>query len=242
MIANGTDTALYVYGVVPADAVVSADLVRSGDVAAIVSRVDLAEFGEEPLRRNLEDRDWLEAAVRAHDDVLAQAVGRVPLVPLRFGTVYTSEDGVREMLDEREPELTDALARLSGCVELGVKVFLRGTAQRDEAEPASGRDYLLRKQRARDTAAAAQGAALDAVCALHDRLLALADDARVNRPQPPELSGRSEPMLLNAAYLVRTEHQPEFTAAGDDGGDAGLEVVVTGPWPAYNFVEREDAE
>jgi hypothetical protein len=242
VIASGTGTALYVYGVVPADADVSADLVRSGDVAAMVRRVDLAEFGEEPLRRNLEDRDWLEAAVRAHDDVLAQAVGRVPLVPLRFGTVYTSGDGVREMLDERRVELNDALARLSGCVELGVKVFLRDAGQRDDAEPASGREYLLRKQRARDTAESARGAALDSVRALHDRLLDLADDARVNRPQPSELSGRSEAMLLNAAYLVRTEQQPEFTAAAEDGADAGLEIVVTGPWPAYNFVEPGDAE
>jgi hypothetical protein len=242
VIASGTGTALYVFGVVPADANVSAELVRSGDVAALVRRVDLAEFGEEPLRRNLEDRDWLEAAVRAHDDVLAQAVGRVPLVPLRFGTVYTNEDGVREMLDERRADLSEALARLSGCVELGVKVFLRGAAPRDEAGPASGREYLLRKQRARDSAAAAHGAAFDSVRALHDRLLALADDARVNRPQPPELSGRSEPMLLNAAYLVRTDRQPEFTAAADDGADDGIEVVLTGPWPAYNFVEPGDAE
>src|SRR5262249_6180496 len=125
-------------------------------------------------------------------------------------------------------------------VELGVKVFLRDAPQGDEHEPASGREYLLRKQRARETAASAQAVALDSVRALHKRLLALADDARVNRPQPPELSGRSEPMLLNAAYLVRAEQQPEFTAAAEDG-DGSLEIAVTGPWPAYNFVEPGDA-
>ena len=46
-------------------------------------------------------------------------------------------------------------------------------------------------------------------------------------------------MLLNAAYLVHVDEQPEFVAAADDHGDGRLEVVVTGPWPAYNFVEPE---
>src|SRR5204863_8935121 len=96
VIASGADTAWYVYGVVPADAdpaVVanargaagaSVQLVSAGALAAIVGRVPLDEFGEEPLRRNLERREWLEETVSAHDRVLAQALGTTPLVPLRF--------------------------------------------------------------------------------------------------------------------------------------------------------------
>jgi hypothetical protein len=237
-----TDTALYVYGVVPADAELAAlDLVPEGELAALVARVDLDEYGEEPLRRNLEDRAWLERAVAVHDGVLSRAVGATPLVPLRFGAVFRDEGGVREMLRDRRAELREALDRLSGRVELGVKVFLVAEPQADESQPASGREYLLQKQRARDAAATAQADALDRVRALHEQLASFADDSRVNAPQAPELSGRREPMLLNAAYLVPTEQQPEFTAAADDHGDERLEVVVTGPWPPYNFVEPEGA-
>jgi hypothetical protein len=122
-----------------------------------------------------------------------------------------------------------------------VKVFALDQSPDEKPQPTSGRDYLLRKQRERDAAATLQAEALDRVRAVHEQLSSLAEDARINRPQPPELSGRHEPMLLNAAYLVRAEHQPEFVAAAEDHGDGRLEVVVTGPWPAYNFVEREDA-
>ncbi|MFL6016935.1 MAG: GvpL/GvpF family gas vesicle protein, partial [Gaiellaceae bacterium] len=94
MIASDTETAWYVYGVVPADADPASfstegvgggrvELVSAGGLAAVVGRVPLDEYGEEPLRRNLEKRDWLETTARAHDDVLAQALGREPLVPLR---------------------------------------------------------------------------------------------------------------------------------------------------------------
>jgi hypothetical protein len=252
VIASDTDTAWYVYGVVPADvdlaSIAAADgvgaeaveLVSAGGLAAIVGRVPLDEFGEEPLRRNLESRDWLEASARAHDRVLAGALGQAPLVPLRFGTVYRSEDGVRGMLDERAAELTDAIERLRGRVELGVKAFLVEPELEDDAPPSSGREYLLRKQEARATARSAQTDALESLRALHEHLESLADGARVNPPQPPELSGRDEPMLLNGAYLVPVERQPEFANAVDEHRDDRLELVLTGPWPPYNFVEREE--
>lgn len=253
MIVIATDTAWYVYGVVPANADARAfahadgvggrpvELVSARGLSAVVGRVDLDEFGEEPLRRNLEDRGWLEQTVRAHDRVLAGAVGETPLVPLRFGTVFRDEDGVREMLRERRGELHEALERLRGRVELGVKVLLMEEPQRTESRPTTGRDYLLQKQRARDAASTSLAETLEQVRALHEHLASLADDACVNTPQPPELSGRREPMLLNAAYLVPTGQQSEFKAVADDRGDAHLEVVVTGPWPPYNFVEPGDA-
>ncbi len=254
MTLSGLEAAWYVYGVAPADAALDVlterdgvassrvELVTEGGLAAIVGRVDLDEFGEEPLRRNLEDRVWLEQTAGAHDGVLSDAAGVTPLVPLRFGAVFRDEDGVRELLRERETELREALGRLRGHVELGVKVFLVDAAPGEEAKPASGREYLLQKQRARDAASTVQAEALERVRTLHGHLASLADGARANPPQPAELSGRREPMLLNAAYLVRTDEQPEFIAAADDHGDGRLEVVVTGPWPAYNFVEPEEAE
>lgn len=201
-----------------------------------MGRVRLDEFGEEPLRRNLEDRAWLERAASTHDAVLASAIGTAPLVPFRFGTVYRSEDGVRTMLHEREAELLDTLQRLRGHVELGVKAFLLDAPSGDA--PSSGREYLLSKRRAQD----AHTEAIDALQALHAQLASLADDTRVNRPQPPELSGRREPMLLNAAYLVRDERRAEFSAAAADYGHDRVEIVVTGPWPAYNFAEDQGAE
>ena len=41
------------------------------DLTAAVGTVGLDEFGEEGLRRNLEDLDWLAATARAHDAVIS---------------------------------------------------------------------------------------------------------------------------------------------------------------------------
>ena len=51
------------------------ELVAHQDLAAVVSTVPMAVFGEEALRRNLEDMAWLEDVVRLHDEVV-RAVAR----------------------------------------------------------------------------------------------------------------------------------------------------------------------
>src|SRR5205085_11287974 len=73
MSTTATETAYYVFGVVAAAAATrlpdrhDVSLVVSGELAAISGVVSLAEFGEDPLRENLNDRTWLEAKARAHE-------------------------------------------------------------------------------------------------------------------------------------------------------------------------------
>ena len=148
----------YVYGVVAAGSAVPASpvavrLVECGSLAAVVGDVSLEEFGEDALARNLNDREWLEAHARTHDAVLHAFVGVTPVVPLRFGAIYRTEDEVRRMLETRREFFETTLAQLRGRVEMGVKAwidraaFQRQLARRGAAEEvASGRGYLERRQ------------------------------------------------------------------------------------------------
>src|SRR5438309_10678380 len=73
-------------------------------LVAVVGSVGLDEFGEEPLRRNLEDLDWLAATARAHDTVVDAVARSGPAVPARLATVYTDDGRVREVLAGRRDE------------------------------------------------------------------------------------------------------------------------------------------
>jgi hypothetical protein len=254
----------YVYGVVPTQEAAAAAfegtvgvdasepvvLVEDGALAAIASKVSLAEFGEGEVEERLHDPAWLEEKVRAHEAVLEAALGRTTLVPFRFGTIYRGEEQVRRMLREH-PALGAALERLRGKIELGVKGFLdpeRFAAAREETReetPEGGRAYLLRKQAERDLDEARE--ALKGECALeaHERLAAAADDARANPPQRPEISGRRGEMFLNAAYLVALDAEERLRSAVAElesrHSRHGVWYELTGPWPPYNFVEEEEA-
>ena len=50
-------------------------------------------------------------------------------------------------------------------------------------------------------------------------------------------------MLLNAAYLVETTDEADFTAAVEDlaGSGSDLQVEVRGPWPPYSFAVLEQS-
>src|SRR5213078_4441117 len=88
--------------------------VESGDLAAVVSRVPLAEFGAEPLRDNPNDIAWLERVARDHQKVLEAALEASTIVPLRLCTIYESEAGGRRMLQDEGETLARALEILDG--------------------------------------------------------------------------------------------------------------------------------
>jgi hypothetical protein len=259
--AEETGTALYVYGVVPADSsndlfagvegvdsAAPVTLIGGDDVAAIASSVPLREFGEAEIERHLRDPAWLEQKVRAHDRVLEAALAQGTVLPFRFGTIYRSEDHVRKLLADR-PELVQTLSRLDGTVELGVKAFLdRGAirarllAERglDEESPSSGRAYMQRRQLDRRLDDEIQNLVVDWAHDSHVRLLAAAADGRMNPLPQPELTGDEREIILNGAYLVPRDETERFQgalAALEGSYTDQLAYQLTGPWPPYNFAE-----
>jgi hypothetical protein len=246
---------LWVYGVVHGDAddpprragvdpghVV--ELVRHGGLAAVASAVPLAEFGPEVLRDRLEDLDRVAALARGHQRVLDDTLTRGPVVPLPICTICTSADRVREMLDRERTSLADALRRVGGKAEWGVKAYVDAAdAAPAPAAPArvagSGLDYLTRKRGERDAADAARRSVDATVALIDDGLRAHAVAAVLSPAQDPRLSGERREMVLNAAYLVPDAHSAEFRSlvrglARRHARD-GLALELTGPWPAYHF-------
>jgi hypothetical protein len=244
--------ALYVYGVVPAGTelelsgagVGSSDVrvLTEGELGAIVGAVPLEKFGEEPLRRNLEDRDWLERTAQAHEAVLERALGTTTVIPFRIATLYAAEPHLREFLATNRVALLGLLQQLEGKVELGVKAYFDRGAQSDARQAESGSDYLRRRQAEQEAARDADAFALDCARTSHEHLATAALEARSNRPQASELSGRTEQMLLNGAYLVERGDERLGQALRElekHFGPQGVTYELTGPWPPYNFVPRD---
>jgi hypothetical protein len=115
-------------------------------------------------------------------------------------------------------------------------------AEERNVSAATGREYLERRRRAHEERSRTRSTVDESLRAIHGRLVAAADEAVLNRPQPRELTGDRREMAMNGAYLV-----------GDDGDALVTEVErlrsehpdlvfeVTGPWAPYNFVEDTDA-
>jgi hypothetical protein len=232
--------------------------IENGDLCALVSQVPLDEFGEQALRRNLNDLEWVERVARAHERVVEQVLrASTTVVPLRLCTIFQDEDGVRRMLERERTTLNDALQRLDGCQEWGVKVLVDRDALQaaaaarsrqeeqpdDETAPASGTAYLHRRRLERDVRDEAAQLAAEIADDIHSCLRDSTSAATAGQSQNRALSGHEGEMLLNGAYLVHAGQLGEFhdliTQLENRYRALRVRLVVTGPWPPYNFLTED---
>lgn len=211
---------------------------------AVVSTVDLAAYGEDGLRRNLEDMAWLEATARGHDAVVRTAADHAPTAPLRLATICLDDDGVRARLEEWYAPLSEVLDRIEGRTEWSVKVYARpGEDAPAAAAPTSGAAYLRRKKEAAQARTSAREAALRCIDELDRALTDLVVARRQLAPQDPQLSGERAAMLANTAYLVERDDSDAFARRVRDlaAAESAIDITVGGPWPPYSFAVLEQA-
>lgn len=218
--------------------------IAAAGLTAVAEDVGLAEFGEEALRRNLEDLDWLEATARAHHQVIDAVALQGPLVPMRLATVYSDDAQIAAMLNERGADFRSALRRIGGRKEWGVKAYADRQPEANDvtAVPSrpgggAGAAYLRRR---RDQLAAQKHARRETLASaekIYAELSRYAAETRQHPPQAPQLTGSKAPMILNAAYLMDGAREEEFAAAvaALASQHPGLRLELTGPWPPYSF-------
>lgn len=190
--------------------------VGRGALAAACSRHETAPIA--PTAQN----------VLEHERVVEQLVRRAVLLPARFATTFESEAAVQDLLWRHLAELTEALDRVRGCDELGVRVMRPPRAQPNDQGPMpqSGREYLLRRAAEERTDAQFEREAET----IHDRLSRLARGSTCRLLKTPA-------SVLSGAYLVARGDTDRFrqTVHQLAGQSPDLRLLCTGPWPAYNF-------
>ena len=224
-------------------------VVSAGDLQAIVSDVPRDEFTPPRLDERLQDLQWVEQKVRAHDAAVKalSAVGTV--IPCRFCTILSGDDEARAALAAHRDAIVRTLDSLDGKTEWGVKLLADTRAGAASAVPPAeaegpatdaGRSYLLQKKKSpggrRDDVLRA---ASEAAEACHRELFALAADAAVLPTRDRGSPSRGWHLALNAAYLVADAEADAFharvAALARQYRPQGLRLDLTGPWPPYNF-------
>jgi hypothetical protein len=211
------------------------------DLWAVVSDVPLSIYGGEQLAPRLKDLNWVADIALAHEGVVEHFASRAgtSVVPMKLFTMFSSPERASADLAARSPDITAVLDRIRGCHEWGIRVMRQpGPAPAVRVRGAtSGTAFLAAKKRQRDVARAALVKAADAADIAFESLAKLAREAR--RREPPETA--TSPPLVDAAFLVSDSRKERFRAAArrlaKSCRQAGADLVLTGPWPAYNFVD-----
>ncbi|MER7480902.1 GvpL/GvpF family gas vesicle protein [Streptomyces sp. NPDC126510] len=220
----------------------------TGPLHLVVQDVPAADFGEAALAERLGRPEELERCARAHHRGVETAASAGTVVPLPMATLYLDDGNAVRAVSARETSLRALLDRLRDRTEWAVKVHGPGTtasaAAAAGAEPVGGRSYLRRASDRRRTERESRERALAQAHAVDRELRRYAVAATRHRPQSEQLTGRSVPQLLNAAYLVDDARRDAFVrAVGElarDTRPSAVEVTMSGPWIPYSFVRPDE--
>ena len=209
--------------------------VQHKDIAAVVSKTDVFIF--DPTREN----------ALAHEHVIETVMRTHTIIPMSFGTVFRTDEDIREVLRSIYPSLKDVLKQMSGKVEFGLKVnWDRETVidelKREDEEVRQFHQeitrkhlqstYFARMQLGRMIEKALTERSATYVREIYEELRACCVASRDNKPI-------GDKMIMNAAFLIDREREADFDQAVNRiarrFGDR-LNFKYTGPWPPYNFV------
>lgn len=221
---------------------------------AVVSKVRESEFGEENLKKNLADLEWLKAKASTHEKVIEEVMKGVCVIPFKFATLFKTESSLKAMLDQHREEFGKNIEYLTGKEEWGVKVYcdmdkfkeninisdeevLKIDKEIDCASP--GKAFLLKKKKEEVLKASISGRMNERIKYFFERLSQYSVQGRINRLFPKEVTERNDDMILNAAFLVDRNKvaelckQVEFFKTQYE--EAGIDFDLSGSWPPYNF-------
>ena len=224
-------------------------------VAALVSMVATPADGT-PFEQELKDPEQAKRLILDHHRVLQSLFDTRTVLPIRFGALFTDGEKVSEMLHEHRQGLLEALERVEGAREWGVKIFcdcsvLRRhlgekssamlAAQGELASATQGRAFFLQRRVARLSDEEVERAIARDVKESRLRLCEIARADASMKFQAAAVHGRADDMVWNGAYLVVKADEERFFDLIEElrkvHEPQGFHYETNGPWPPFSFAD-----
>ena len=218
-----------------------------GGIWLVVAEAPLDTYGSGQLEQHLSDMDWVGRIALAHEEVVEAFArrGSATVIPMKLFTMFSTRERAVADVAGRRRTINAAMRRIAGADEWGVRIARAAPSSAAPAaeRPRTGTAFLAARKQARDAVQGARVAAGEAALDAFDRLARL---ARRARRRDFDDAGGGSPPLLDAVFLVARSHRSRFTLAARRHAaacaSAGAIMTVTGPWPAYNFVQDDEQE
>jgi hypothetical protein len=196
----------------------------SGEFAVVVSEFD----------RSTDKLD--EKTVLEHARVVSACFRLSTVLPFRFGTIFDTEEALRQAVRSNRRTFGESVAKLRGKAEMRLKLVVRDGSLRDamtdiELPNTVGGDYLakLRVKASRERERQTKARALSVQ--VHKLFNPLEEEVSCKKVD-------ADGMLLDIAHLIDSKsiekYQNRYTTAAKQLKNC--ELVISGPWPPYHFM------
>lgn len=193
--------------------------------------VSESDYSEINIKKNLSNEAWLDRNVRKHLQVIGDIMQMHTVIPFNFGTLYKSEESLRDFVRSYSADFVEVLLHLRNKEEWSVKVFCNkdkiveniGVFSRNIADidlkikqSTPGKAYILKKQKNDLVGKEINTIYNDISRLVFTRLNELTEEYRFHAILPGDLSGQNDDMIINATFLIKNDNIDEFIKLADN--------------------------
>jgi hypothetical protein len=219
------------------------------DVAALYCEVPLRDWVGPEGEAHLQDPAWIAPRALRHEAVVEEAMRASPVLPLRFGCLFSSPARLVALVAAERQKIAVFLAEAEQREEWSIKGSLDVAAceaamfaadPRAARLPASpGARYLMEQKLRLEAQRAARAWVRSAEAEIEEALGGVVLDRRVLRPSARQAGSGAREGVFHWAVLVPRGGaallQERLGALGARLEASGLSVEAFGPWPLYTF-------
>jgi hypothetical protein len=196
----------------------------SGEFSVVVS-----EYERDGL--DLEEKHVLE-----HARVVSVCFRHGTVLPFRFGTIFDTDDALRQAVRANRRTFGQSVARLRGKSEMHLKLVVRDGSLREalahvELPDTVGGEYLtkLREKASKDRERRTKARAISVQ--VHKLFNPLEEEISCKRVA-------SDGMLIDIAHLIDSKSVEKYHNRYSSAAKQlkNCELTVSGPWPPYHFL------
>ena len=184
-----------------------------------------------------------DESILKHEEVMEALMDKFTVLPMRLYTVFCKKEDMLLKVKDHYEDFIENLDKVRDKCEYGIKVIWAGNVIKDRiinahknenasAQPEqSGAKFMKEKFEKYKIDKEFEEDA--------DRCIAIVDGFISKFISEKKLEKlKTDNLLLSASYLVDNEKRDDFKKAFEElkssGGD--LKYMLSGPWPAYNFI------
>jgi hypothetical protein len=223
------------------------------DVCAVLTEVPEEDFCGPGAEARMQDLAWVGPLALRHEAVVEEVMRYSPVLPVRLGTLFSSQERLAEFLDLHHKTISRFLEQVSGQDEWSVK----GLLDRERAEQsltssnlAAGQEHLatlspgrryFEEQRIRAATERELSLWLKETCRqVASGLISQASNFCECPVVLRETVENGVELVLNWAFLLPrsavTAFRAQISEVNAHHARNGLSFELSGPWPPYRFV------
>ncbi len=229
------------------------------DIATVLSHVSLEDFCGPLAKARLQDVSWVGARAFRHEEVIEQVLRHSPVLPARFGTIFSSWGRLENFTKLHHFAISLFLDRVRDKEEWAIKGFVdRDRAQKGVtgicldregdrlAMLSPGKQYFEKKRIEANARKALNRWLKDIAEMIFKELHPYASRFHERELLSCNATGKNVEMIFNWAYLIPKGCVDDFRKLFAQMKDAyekkGLILELSGPWPPYSFCPSLDRE